>query len=299
MSVLKLSHTSKEMYLLSPRKFYYHYYLNLREKTMGSPLFFGSLIENGLEALFKGDSLEQAIEVFRDKFKTTNYNGDTLNLSNSPWVRYSKSDYDGDIFSDAELKQLEGKTDQYKSWASLQKKGEMLIAAYSTDIMPKIKKVIATQVPFSIKNDCGDEITGFLDLICEWEDGRIVILDHKTSSQSAKDITKNESYLKQVALYYEAVKDKYKVDAVGFIVLEKKMRKKDPRARVDFVFVEVTEELIEETFNEFEDVLDGIKQGNFPCAAPKCDAYGQQCCYKKYCQSGGKDLTGLVKVGKK
>ena len=108
-----------------------------------------------------------------------------------------------------------------------------------------------------------------------------------------------EQYGKQTALYYEAFKDKYPIDATGFIVLEKKIRKKEPRARTDIILGVPPEELIQKTFDEFDDVLYNIKQGEFPCMTPKCDAYGQSCCYKKYCQSGGKDLTGLVKIGKK
>jgi len=297
-SLIKLSHTAKEKYLTSPRGYFYHYHLYLREKTQGSPLFFGSLIETGLDALFKGATLEQALEVFRNNFKTIKANGDVLNLSTSPLIRYSKADLDLAVFTEDELKKLEGKSVQFQSWLSLQRKGELLIEAYQRDILPKIKKVLATQVYFSIPNDVGDEITGYADLICEWEDGRIIIPDHKTSSMSAKQVAKNEGYLKQTALYFEAFKDKYPLDSTGFIVLEKNIRKKEPRARVDFIFEKPTEEIIDQTFEEFDSVLQSIKQAEFPCLSPKCDMYGQQCCYKKFCTSGGTDMTGLVKVGK-
>lgn len=300
MSIIKLSHTSKELYLKSPRAYFYHYHLFLREKVAGSPLFFGSIIETGLDALFKGATLEQAQETFRKNFKSTKVNGNFENLATSNNIRYSKADLDLDVFTEKELKDLEGKSDQFKSWMSLQRKGELLIAAYHKDILPKIKKVIATQQYFSIPNEAGDEITGFADLICEWEDGRLIIPDHKTTSITyPKDAVMTEQYGKQTALYYEAFKDKYPIDATGFIVLEKKIRKKEPRARTDIILGVPPEELIQKTFDEFDDVLYNIKQGEFPCMTPKCDAYGQSCCYKKYCQSGGKDLTGLVKIGKK
>jgi hypothetical protein len=175
----------------------------------------------------------------------------------------------------------------------------MLITAYYTDIFPKIKKVIAVQKYFSIKNESDDEINGFADLICEWEDGRLIIPDHKTSSIAyPENAVLTEQYGKQTALYYEAFKQEYPIDGVGFFVLEKKMRKKEPRARVNTIIDVPPENLIQQTFDEFDTVLFNIKQGNFPCASPKCDMYGQQCCYKKYCESGGKNLTGLVKVGK-
>lgn len=262
-------------------------------------MFFGSIIEKGLDALFQGATLEQAQKVFRDNFKTTTVNGSVVNLATSPLVRFSKADLDEDVFTEQELKDLQGKTLQFQSHASLQRKGEMMIAAYYQDIFPKIKKIIATQVPIALDNGNGDFITGAADLICEWEDGRLILPDHKTSaSKYADDSFATEQYGKQLALYYEALKDQYPLDAVGFFVMEKKIRKKEPRARAYAVIGSPPEELIEQTFQEFDEVLSGIKQADFPCNSPNCDAYGQQCCYKKFCQSGGTDMTGLVKVGK-
>lgn len=299
MSIIKLSHTAKELYLKSPRAYFYHYHLYLREKTLGSPLFFGSIIEKGLDALLKGAKLEDALQTFRNNFVYYTVNGDSVNLSNSPRVRYSKSDLDLDVFTESELKSLEGKSLQFKSWASLQRKGEMMITAYHRDVLPKIKKIVATQVYFAIPNEADDEINGFADIICEWEDGRLIVPDNKTSAQAyPKDAVLTEQYGKQTALYYEALKDKYPIDATGFFVMEKKMRKNEPRARINIILDKPPEELIQKTFDEFDSVLYDIKQGKFPCASPNCDQYGQSCCYKKYCQSGGKNLTGLVKVGK-
>lgn len=299
MSVIKLSHTAKELYLKSPRAYFYHYHLYLRERTLGSPLFFGSLIERGLDALFKGATLEQAQEVFRKAFKSYQINGNWEDLATSSNIRYSKADLDLEVFTEKELKDLEGKNKQFKSWASLQRKGEMLIAAYHRDIFPRIKKIIATQKYFKIENSAGDEINGFADIICEMDDGRLIVPDHKTTSQAYPDnAVLTEQYGKQTALYFEAFKDEYPLDGAGFFVLEKKIRKKDPRARTQIIIDKPPEELIEKTIDEFDSVLYDIKQGKFPCASPKCDAYGQKCCYKRYCESGGSDLRGLVKIGK-
>lgn len=299
MNFLKLSHTSKEKYLTSPRSFYLHYYLYLREQVAGSPLFFGSIIETGLDVLFKGGSLEQAKETFRKNFKGTTVNGKWEEFATSPNIRFSKADLDLDVFTEQELKDLENKSIQFQSWMSLQRKGEMLIEVYHKEIFPKIKKVVAIQPEKVIINEFGDEITVKADIIVEWEDGRLLIPDHKTSSQSTKQVAQNEGYQKQTALYFEAFKDEYPLDATGFIVLEKNIRKKEPKARIDFIFEKPKEEIIQQTIEEFDFVFENVKQGNFGCLAPKCDQYGQQCCYKKYCASNGKDLTGLVKLGKK
>lgn len=297
---IKLSHTAKEKYLMSPRAYYYHYMLNLKETTLGSPLFFGSLIEVGLDVLLKGGKLEEALVAFRKAFRIYKFNGLDVDLSSNPNVRYSKADFDPGLFSDKELKDIEGKDLRFKSWESLARKGEMMLTAYSENILPKIKKVLETQAYFAIPNGMGDEIIGFADMICEWEDGRIIIPDHKTSAQSySKDAVLTEEKGKQTALYFEAFKDKYPLDATGFIVLEKNIRKKDPRARTQVIFDKPPEELIQKTFDEFDNVLYNIKQASFPCLSPKCNVYGQSCPYKKYCCSNGEDMTGLVKIDKK
>lgn len=299
MSVIKLSHTAKELYLKSPRAYFYHYHLYIREAKLGSPLFFGSLIEKGIDALLQGAKLEDAQKVFRDNFQRYQVNGQWVSLATSPLIRYSKSDLDIDVFTESELKALESKPFNFQAHASLQRKGEMMLEAYARDILPSIKKVLATQVYFSMPNDAGDEITGFADMICEWEDGRIILPDHKTSAlKYPDDAVLTDQYGKQTALYYEAFKDKFPLDAVGFFVMEKKMRKKEPRARTNIILGKPPEELIDQTYNEFDTVLENIKNAEFPCAAPACDAYGQKCCYAKFCASGGKDMTGLVKVGK-
>lgn len=300
MSTIKLSHTAKELFLASPRAYFYKYLLNIKETTLGSPLFFGSLIEVGLDVLLQGGTLEEALKAYKAAFKLKEHNGEMIDLSNNVNVRYSKADFDPDVFTDDELKALEGKPDRFRAYSSLLRKGEMLIETYAKDILPRVKKVIATQVYFSLPNGIGDEIMGFADLICEWEDGRTILVDHKTSATPyAQDSVIEGDKAKQLALYYEALKDKYGIDAVGFFVLEKKIRKKIPKTRTQVILGVPPEEVIQKTIDEFDNVLYDIKQGNFPCCSPQCDQYGQRCPYKSYCATDGRDMTGLVKVDHK
>lgn len=296
--MIRLSHTAKELYLQNPRRYYFHYYLYLREKVAGSALFFGSIIESGLEVLFEGGTVDQAKQTFRKNFKSQQINNVWENLATSENVRFSKADYDPGVFTSNELKDLEPKSQQFKSWASLQRKGELLIEAYSKDIIPKIKKVVASQPQKIITNELGDEILVKADIICEWEDGRLLIPDHKTSSLSVKQVAQNEAYQKQTALYYAAFGDQYPLDGTGFIVLEKNIRKNEPRARVSFDFFKPKDELIQKVIDEFDFVFDNIKNCNFPYTAQEFDKYGQPCPFRKFYESGGKDMTGLVKVGK-
>lgn len=296
MSIIKLSHTQKELFLVSPRAWFYKYKLNLKEEIMGSPLFFGSLVETGVDVLLKGGTLDESHNVFEKAMKYYNVNGRKENLITSKNVRYSKADWQEHLFTEGELEDLKNKTQQFKTHQSLIRSGKMMITEFYENIFPKIKKVIAIQEYIKIDNGVGDEIMGFADIICEWEDGRILVLDLKTSGNKYKDdALESEDKGTQTAIYYEALKDKYKLDGAGFLVLEKKVRKRDPYMRSQIIIGKPSSEIINKTYEQYDYVLQKIKEGSFPCCSPQCDRYGQDCAYKKYCNSGGTDLTGLLK----
>lgn len=293
---IKISHSAKELFLKSPRAYLYHYLLNIRQKTAQSALFFGNIIETALDVMYKGGTLEQAQETFRKNFRIVNYNGVDEDMQTSENIKFLKSDWDADLFTEKELKDLEGKTEQFKSWESLRRKGELMIQAYYNEIFPQIKKVISTQETFSIKSDGGDEITGAADLICELKDDRLILADNKTSSSSyPQDAILKESHGKQLALYYNVLTEKYPLDGAGYFVMEKKIRKREPKTRTQIIIDTPPDILIENTLAEFDNTIKEIKQGNFPCCAPQCDAYGQKCPYKSYCTNGD-DMTGLTKL---
>lgn len=300
MSIIRLSHTQKELFLVSPRAWFYKYKLNLKEKIMGSPLFFGTNVEVGINQLLDGKSLDAAYDAFEKAMKTTNLNGKTVQLATSPLIRYSKADFQEHLFTAKELKDLEGKDYNFKAHQSLLRSGKLMIKEFHNTVLPHVKKVIKLQEYVKIENDAQDEIMGFADLICEWDDDRLLVLDIKTSANPYKaDCIHTEEKGTQTALYYEALKNKHNLDAVGFLILEKKIRKgtskKDPWTKAQIIIDKPDDQIIETMYEQYDEVITKIKEGNFPCCSPKCDQYGQQCAYKKYCQSGGTDLTGLVK----
>jgi len=296
MSLVRLSHSAKTVFLDSPRAWYLKYMLRLREDKMGSPLFFGSAIDAALEDMLLNPEIDY-IQTFEKKMESINFNGEWIKPKTSEKVKYSKADCEEYLLEEHNIN-YEGMSTQEKSWNTLVIKGRMLLAQYKYEIAPKIKKVISMQEYIKIPNAHGDEVIGYIDMICEWEDGRILLIDHKTSSvKYGEDKVKKEG--EQLATYYVAVKDKYKIDACGYIVLNKKIRKKkEPRAVMEIVIDDIPDELIQKTFDEYDDVLYNIKMGNFPCNAPKCDKPWGKCVYKNYCATNGCDTTGLVKVGK-
>lgn len=289
--MINLSHTAKEKYMDSPRAYYLHYLLNLREEKCGSALFFGNAMDNALNVLLVDRDLEKSKVEFDRQMRTFAYNNETLDILNTDKIKYSKSDLDESLVP-------EGTEEHLKAWTSLRAKGMMFLDAYHKDILPKIKKVLTIQQYMEIKNEAGDKIIGFVDLVCEWEDGRIIIFDNKTSSVDYAS-NKLQDDAPQLATYMESpLIKKYNPTHQGYIVISKKVRKKEPRVRIEVIIDQIPETLIEKTFADYDKVLKCIKRGEFQCSGT-CDKPWGKCPYKAYCETDGADLTGLVKLTKK
>lgn len=288
---IKLSHTAKDKYLRCPLSYHMHYNLGFREATVGSPLVFGSAIDEGLNTLLLTKDLNKAKEAFETTWTKQKVNGKEVDLRTSNLIKYSKADNDESLLPE------KFDTKIIPQWEIMRQKGLMLLEAYNNEIIPKVKKVHEVQKYFSLPNKSGDEIIGFLDLLCEWEDGRLLIMDNKTSSKKYAD-DKIETEGGQLALYKEAFGRKYPIDGVGYIVLEKGIRKKEPRTRIQVLTGDVPEELTEKTFDEFKQVLYGIRMGHFHSNHPVCNTYFGDCICNLYYPSEGTDLTGLVQVNK-
>lgn len=260
-----------------------HYVLKLRERVVGSSLPFGTAIDSAQEAMLTGKTLDESLKVFNDLWIAPKLNGKVIDGPTSKLIKFSKKDA------------KEGLADT--AWGNMREKGKILLEAYHSEVMPQIKEVLAVQKKIEIKNPQGDIIIGYVDLIVVWNDGRRILFDNKTSGMKYdSDAVTVGDKAKQLALYYEALKEEMSLDAVGFIVLEKEIRKKDPRTRIQILIDEIPEELIDETFAEFEHVLQGIRLGQFPSNHPNCNQFYGNCICNNYYPSGGVDLTGLIKV---
>jgi len=303
---LQLSYSAATKYNMSPRAYYLHYVLRLREKNLSSPLFFGAALDEGLNALLSAKrdgrtvSVPEAQEVFTNTWRTARVNDKDVDLSQPGVIKYSKADFDAFILTDEDKAELEvGVKDP--GWISLRRKGLMMIEAYAEQVIPRIREVLFVQKDIKLSNEEGDSFVGFIDFCAVWEDGRTVIFDNKSSSIKYTETSAKES--QQLATYFEATRDDLKVDAVGYVVLPKKFRKqKLPIIPIGVIIGDVDEKVVDETFEMYDNALTGIKMGEFPCTrhieGGCCDApWG--CTYRRYCESNGQDLTGLVYHEKK
>jgi len=206
----RISHSAVDRYIECSLCFRLHYIENIRPVRKKSALLFGAALDKGLNHLLLTKDLDEALDIFKEAWEkvdveTTDFSKSDLDEELVNWT--------GGIIS----------TNRSKSWHSLHVKGCLFIQQYHKDILPRIKRVIVVQEPISLKNTEGDEITGALDLIVEWEDGKIYLFDNKSSSvKYAPDSAKMGQ---QLPLYYYIKKDEYKLDGVGYIVMSKKINK--------------------------------------------------------------------------
>lgn len=287
--MISLSFSAAQKYLSSPFAYFAHYFLRLRTVGTGSALVFGSALDEAFNHLLECKRDGKDIDVTGAKLAFS----ESFNKFDANSIKYSKADLDEAILTPHDL----DRKDKPLAWISLHKKGHILIDEYVAQVMPKIEKVILVQHKIEVKNADGDTLTGVVDLVAQIG-GKTYIVDNKTASKAYVPNAANES--PQLATYFEALRHEYNLDGVAFIVVPKNLRKKKlPVVDISFIYGEAGEELIEKTFAEYDAVLHGIRNGQFPCTPDKCCANFWGCDYASYCRSGGKDMTGLMVAEKK
>jgi hypothetical protein len=209
MKKTRLSYSSVTTYLECGEKYRLGSVEKLRPTQGRSALLFGTAIDEALNTLLETKDITKAKEVFNQNWSIGKINYLDVPLRDSDIVTYSKADFDEDL----------GKT----PWDSLHAKGILFLDAYEKEVLPKIKKVIVVQKTNEIENSDGDKIVIKLDLIVEWEDGKIYLLDNKTTS--VKYDQKSAEEAPQLLLYYNVEKDNYGLDGVGYITIDKNIRK--------------------------------------------------------------------------
>lgn len=204
--------------------FYLHYIMRLRSRELGSALLFGSAMDSGLNVLLLEKDLDRAKAVFLDAWTTQRVDGEEIQLRKCNYIKYSRADLDESLVDEI---------DDNPSWSALKNKGLAILEQYNEQIIPDIEEVYLVQKKIEITNDQDDSFIGFVDFVAKWRPtGKTILFDNKTSSiKYAPDAARDSE---QLATYYEALKDDLKIDGVGYIVIQKVLRKKKlPRVQID------------------------------------------------------------------
>lgn len=361
-----LSYSQVRMYNECGKKYRLHYQLKLRSKYIGASLLFGSAVDEALNTLLKTKDLELAKTQFAMSFNYQTINKVRTYLPKATNIVYAQRDFDYDLLTaedhetyrdyktklgldnesdiDTDLKSInkrksdigfenlediERKLYNKANWMSMFRKGVIMIESYYTKILPKFKRVIVVQKNTTLENSSGDKITMYLDLIVETQDGKIYLLDNKTSTGEYEEDRPRRS--QQLVLYYHSEKEEYKLDGVGFVVLYKSILKNktkvcsvcgfdgsgtsfrtcnnelqgkrcksewvetvDPECRIDLLLNDVpkaTEDLVLETFDKANEA---IEKGIFIPNLESCGSYKSEyrCFAFDYCHKGSKE--GLI-----
>lgn len=270
-------------------------------------------------------------EFFIDKMTNVKHNGNDLIVPKSSIMRYFRSDWTPEILDEEDLLDIKKYQEElgiqeivtmdmlqsemklnnldndeislmnYIYWKSLIKKGLSLIDEYRKEIYPRIKKVYEIEGKIKIENSTGDEITGFLDLVVDFEcdDGvvRKILFDHKTSSSR---YGKNAIFDKKQLLLYNYDRE---VDLLGYIIGIKKLKtpKRGPRKgesyfEIQVIIGETVAEAEESLIAEYDEVLTAIKAEEFEKTEDKNSCkfrFGKKCPYYDICYKN--DDSGLFK----
>jgi hypothetical protein len=210
-----LSYSKVQRYSECGQKYKYYYIDRIRETTKTGALCFGVAFDKAIEAVLNNRSIDEKA-IFDTWWTKQSLNSEVVDLCTSPLVVYSASDFDRDLLLDEDIVFIKAKAAElfptepaewYQhfyaclerrrgrkwnekenlffnicTWLSLRRKGHLMLEANRKKVLPLIKRVISTQAKIELKNDNGDTLGGYADLVAELHDGRIVVLDYKTSS---------------------------------------------------------------------------------------------------------------------
>lgn len=256
MKTNRLSHSSTSKFQDCPKAFDFHYNHNLRGVNQSAALLFGSAIDASTGALLEGKTLEEAKEVFLENWLEAKVNGVLTKLPEFTKIVYANTDFDVDLLTSEDMDKLKlhrkvtdaheallevKKSKDYFSWdgleeddkrfwnlanwLSLRRKGYLMLDAFQSKVMPMIEEVLGVQVKVELKNEDGDSVIGYADLVARMKGcAKPVVLDVKTS---AREYDKDSVLVSpQLTLYVHDLSEKYEdTRHAGFIVLHKNVKK--------------------------------------------------------------------------
>lgn len=309
-------------------KYKLRYLDGIKSVDVRSALFFGNAFDSALDVILltkkkklteKEEQLLQRTpyDVFDETFRYVKHNGDELDLAYSEQAIFSKADY----HECSTTKNVEGKTVQkcgeeycsslltdgdYKQieeginpkWLIMRRKGHLMLDAYKEEIMPRIEEVYSVQGWVKLKNGDGDEFIGKKDAEIKivGVEGRVILDNKSAKDQSAKFRYTTEDVNKrpQLPTYSEAAG----VDKGAYAVVYKKLYKKAPFIRTDFVYDDIKEETKDLLFEEIDDMLHEMREERYEkhTDTSKCFKYGK-CEYYNLCHRN--NSKGLVKIERK
>lgn len=278
----RISNSKLDLYQLCPKKFYYKYIEKVQADVTRSSLLFGSAMDTALNYLLEcvRDKKEWCQGKIKDIFVTEMHKWEGQNP-----LDFFKGEVPEELKDSADLN---NKEHQEIVFDNIVQRGLNCIDIYISHILPEIDEVIEVQKKGELQNQEGDIFEFIVDAVVKLKDGRIVLLDNKTSS--SKYPKKAVINSQQLSLYLENYPD---IKYAAYAVLIKNPEKEKGTTH-QLIIDEVPEETKQKSFDLLESTLLKIKNKEFPCNFKSCKAFGKPCEYEKLCSFG--DYSGLIKT---
>lgn len=246
----QLSYSQISTYTTCGYKYYLRYEQNYRSQSISSPLIFGSAIDEALNVLLRTRDVFAALLEFEKMWNFQFINKVYTALSQNEYIVYKVADFDADLLTIDDTAKLSAvypnwldtykiianakkaniflDTQQlafyaYANWLSLFRKGQLMLYAYNSKVMPFIKEVLAVQKEQHMTHEDGAHIIQHVDLIVKWIDDTHILFDNKTSSVPYSDVAAGRSV--QLLSYFVGCKEEYALKKVGYLVLNKNIVK--------------------------------------------------------------------------
>lgn len=329
MKKLYLSHSQLSTFKDCERKWFLQKIERLRPTFTGSALIFGSALDSAVESILLDMMLPEKErknldpkEVFLKQLDNFQVNGKdkklpedllavkffasnvdekllkTIDLAPdferigiepievAPFLEYCKTQRKAKV----ELEDTEQMLFNTLAYRTIQTSGLMFIDALIEWIEENVAEVHSVQKKIEIDDGNGNKFVGYLDFIVTLKDGRKLLIDLKSSS-NPKLYYPEDSASKSPQLGIYAQEEG--LFNVAYLVIDKNVRVRDPRIRLHFIEGEITEDFLDEVFEEITDCVDKIYEKMeygkeaFEMNKDSCNNYGS-CEYRDYCWKGSK-----------
>jgi len=333
---MQISNSAVDKYLDCSYAYKLHYIDKIRANSSSSNLLWGSAIDAGLNEILSSKLdpphlLPTPNTAFMKEWCTFKINDVEYDAKFCTLVEYNKKDLDLGLFGEdqytlikhfypsedpiefaarienarnqlhwssyAKLEEETKKAYNYLCWLSLVKKAELIFQAYSDEVLPLIKKVVAIQREVNLTNADGDTVKGFIDFIAEMKDGSVRVMDNKTTSDFKYYKEDSVAKSQQLSLY-GFVED---LNQAGYVAILKEIkadgRKKGslPKVKIRLILGNLDPDFQNEALNKFHLVNTQIKNKEFHKKKDRseCVFFFKECPYAALCWEG--KMNGLIK----
>jgi hypothetical protein len=322
---LMVSYSAIDTYLSCSEKYRLERILKIVPESINTAFMFGKSVDSASEVIFKpfmeGNpefDRKEMLDRFKTSLTTIDYQGEDIHAPTCLKVKHSKADVQAELLekedlkiiqefinkSDLEVTNISQFIDYYKdtkvkiedetsiynfiAWHCLYRKGILMLDRLKLWADENISEVKSIQHKIEVENDFGDKLIGYLDLEAVLKfDNKLRTLDLKTATQPKSQYPDDKIASSDQLTIYANFTQKQ----VGYVILDKEIKKKEPRVRIRELYGEISEEQLDSVFEKIDLAMEGIRAEKFEKNTNHCFKFGP-CPFINLCNKG--EMKGLV-----